>query len=102
MTGASFRTTRLQDLIRHGATEFCLYAEFVKDGVEQTFALSYDGTKRRLIHNSTPRASFRSLLGVLQGVVLAPDDLGIIKENIFLEYYLVDLLSARVCSLEHV
>lgn len=79
ITGRSFRTHHLTDLIRFGASAFFLEAHFEKNGVEQRLSLSFDGKKKLLIYNATPLPSFSALLGILNGVILAPEDHELIK-----------------------
>lgn len=79
ITGRSFRTHHLTDLIRFGENAFFLEAHFEKNGVEQRLALSFDGKSKSLVYNATPLPSFSSLLGILNGVILAPEDHELVK-----------------------
>lgn len=79
MTGHSFRTTQTKDLIRHGAAYFYLEATFFKHGVEQRMRVYYSQAEKRITYNSTPNTSLNSLLGILQGAVIHPDDAAIVK-----------------------
>lgn len=79
MTGHSFRTSQIKDLIRHGASHFYLEATFIKHAVEQKIRVYYSPAEKRITYNSTPCSSFSSLLGILQGTVIHPDDAAIVK-----------------------
>lgn len=79
MTGRSFRTSQTADLIRHGAGSFLIEASFVKHGIQQKLQVQYNGSERKVLYNSTPCASSLNLLGLLQGVVIHPDDATIVK-----------------------
>lgn len=74
ITGRSFRTGNLSDLIRHGADSFFLEAHFTKHGVSQKLTVGYDGKERRIIHNSTRLSGLSDLLGLMRGVLLCPED----------------------------
>lgn len=73
-TGRSFRTQHLSELIREGADSFYLEAQFEKDGVLQTLALSFDGSAKQMQHNATQYAQFTPLIGLLPTVLLLPED----------------------------
>jgi len=77
--GRSFRTQEIKDLIREGADAFHIELIFVKNGIEQRLSISQSRTEKRILHNSTYFSSFASLLGILQGVLLAPHDIDLIQ-----------------------
>ncbi len=79
MTGRSFRTTRLSDLIRVGAQAFYIEAYFERNSLTQSLRLYFDGKQRTLRHNRTVYPSFSPLLGLLPGVCFSPDDQALIK-----------------------
>lgn len=79
MTGKSFRTAQTSDLIRKGASFFFIEGVFVKNGVEHRIKFSSDGKERRIYFNSTQCQSAINLLGLLQGVVMTPDDASLVK-----------------------
>lgn len=74
ITGRSFRTRHLQELIFYGAKEFYLEAHFVKNGIEQSLKISCDGQQRRIWHNHTLIPTLSGLLGLFLGVILSPED----------------------------
>ncbi|MCB1107799.1 MAG: DNA replication/repair protein RecF [Chlamydiia bacterium] len=77
-TGRSFLTTHLTDLIQKGKEHFYVEAHFIRDGVEQTLGVGFDGTERRIHYNSTQFHSFSHLLGILPSVLFAPRDSALI------------------------
>lgn len=95
MTGRSFRTSQPSDLIRHGETSFSLDALFIKHGIEQRLRVHYDGKDRKVIYNSTPCSSSLSLLGLLQGSVIHPDDAAVVKGAPAVRRHLFDLQLAQ-------
>jgi DNA replication and repair protein RecF len=74
ITGRSFRTGRLSDLVREGSPSFALEALIEKQGVPQRISIRYGEKERLLLLNKTRQTSFLSLLGLLQGVVFSPGD----------------------------
>lgn len=96
ITGRSFRTAQLTDLIKDGKEFFYLEALFSKEGIAQKLKASWDGKSRRIFHNQTELASTSGLLGILQGVVMTPDDIGIIKGAPAGRRALLDLQIAQI------
>lgn len=95
ITGRSFRTAQSSDLIRYGTPHFHLEAAFVKHGIEQKLRVTYSTTERRITYNATTYPFLSSLLGLLQGVVLHPDDDAIVKGAPAARRQLVDMLLAQ-------
>lgn len=79
MMGRSFRTAQMRELIRKGTDFFYLEAHFVKYGVEQRLKVTCRGKERKVVYNDTVCPSYTSLLGLMQGVVVTPDDISLIK-----------------------
>lgn len=96
MSGRSFRTQQTQDLIHYGESYFYIEASFIKQGVEQTLKISYDGKERRITYNSTTFHSSANLLGILQGVVVTPDHTSLVKGSPILRRHFLDLQIAQV------
>lgn len=99
ITGRSFRTHYLADLIKFGAPSFFLEAYFEKNGIEQTLKLSFDGEGRKIWHNATPIPSLSSLLGILQGVVLSPEDRELVRGGPSARRQFLDLQIAQASPL---
>jgi DNA replication and repair protein RecF len=95
MTGRSFRTPHLAELIRFGASTFYLEALFEKNGVEQILKFSFNGKERKIMHNAASLPSLSILLGILQGVILSPEDGSLIKGSPQKRRDFLDLLLAQ-------
>lgn len=79
--GRSFRTTHLKELVRSGAKGFQVEATFEKHGVEQSLRFLFTETDRGIYHNQTACRSLSELFGILQAVVVTPDDASLVKEG---------------------
>lgn len=103
VTGRSFRTSHLQDLIRFGSSEFYLEILFEKQGIEQRLKFTFDGKERKIVYNATSLSSLSALLGIIQGVVLSPEDRALIKGGPSLRRQFLDLLisQAKPLYLQH-
>lgn len=95
MTGRSFRTAQASDLIRRDASFFCIEACFVKYDLEHYLKITYNGKDRKIVYNSTTYTSSTSLLGLLQGVVIHPDDLAIVKGSPSVRRQFLDIKLAQ-------
>lgn len=78
-TGRSFRTINFNDLIKHKESFFYIEAEIESKDISQNIKIYYDGTSKKITHNSNVYPSFTSLLGVLPSSLYSVDDLNIIK-----------------------
>lgn len=79
ITGRSFRSPHLMDLIRFGSDSFVLEAHFEKNGIEQTLQFAFSKEGRILFHNATSLPSLSTLLGILNGVIISPEDHALVK-----------------------
>ncbi|MBN4067503.1 DNA replication/repair protein RecF [Simkania negevensis] len=95
-TGRSFRTHNISDLIRHGTDHFFLEITFEKSGVMQKLSCGYDGKTRTITHNETRYNRFTALLGILQGVVLTPEDNALVKGAPSIRRRYLDIAIAQV------
>lgn len=95
MTGRSFRTSQVSDMIRHGASAFYLDATFVKHGIEQKLRVSCSGKERKIVYNNTACTSSSDLLGLLQGAVIHPDDATVVKGAPEARRHLLDIQIAQ-------
>lgn len=96
ISGRSFRNASQTDLIREGTSSFYLEATFVQHDVEQKLKIYGDGKERKILYNNTPCHSASSLLGLLKGVVMVPDDAALIKgspnaRRQFLDYQIAQI-----------
>ncbi len=79
MIGRSFRTSQSADLISQGTTGLQIEAKLTKHDVEQELKLTFDGKERTIYQNNTPIRKLTNLFGIIQGVVMTPDDVVLIK-----------------------
>ncbi|MDR3623895.1 MAG: DNA replication and repair protein RecF [Chlamydiales bacterium] len=96
IAGRSFRTPKTSELISYEAKSFDLEVHFVKHEIEQVIRITYGGKKRLICHNSTEYTSFIQLVGLIQGVVLTPDDMELINASAQLRRQFLDLQIAQV------
>lgn len=76
--GRSFRTQRLQGLIRNGESSFSIEAHCLKEGVSHVVGVTFDGTVRKMHYNGTPSLGFTKLFGLLPTVLITPVQTAII------------------------
>ncbi|MFN0065758.1 MAG: DNA replication/repair protein RecF [Chlamydiales bacterium] len=91
ITGRSFCTPHLQDLVRFGEESFYIEGHFTKNGVDQVLKMHYAHEKRKIFYNATPLTSLSSLFGILQGVILTPEDHLLLTGNPKLRRHFLDL-----------
>lgn len=96
MMGRSFRSSQTAELIKTHCSSFYLEGKFLKHGIEQTLKVAFDGKDRKIIYNSTSLPSVSSLLGLLPGAILAPDDLSLLKGAPHLRRQFLDVQIAQV------
>lgn len=96
MLGRSFRPGLHQDLIHIGQSSFYLEAIFCKHAVDQKLRLYVDTKTRKILHNHTPLSQASHLLGLIQGVVMTPDDIHLIKGSPTLRRQFLDIQLAQV------
>ncbi|MCB1180976.1 MAG: DNA replication/repair protein RecF [Chlamydiia bacterium] len=78
ITGRSFRTSYIKDLIAFEKKGFYLEAHFEKAKITQTLKILYSKQEKKIFLNQTPIPNFSSLFGILNGVVLSPLGSGLI------------------------
>lgn len=96
MIGRSFRPCIPQDLILIGASSFYLEAIFCKHEVDQKLRLQLDGKERKMLYNSTVLPSVSNLLGLIQGVIMTPDDVNLVKGPPLIRRQFLDIQIAQV------
>ena len=74
ITGTSFRTPRLRELVSQKEAAFFIEATVARGGLETRVAVTFDGKNRALSINSMPRPP-RELLGLVPGVACTPEDM---------------------------
>lgn len=96
MIGRSFRTQQYQDLIKQNQPGFYIESHFTKHGIDQRLRVAGHPTDRKMFHNSTSLTSLSSLLGLIQGVLLTPDDINLIKGSPLLRRQFLDIQIAQI------
>lgn len=96
ITGRSFRHAGVVDMMRREASFFAIESLFEKNGMEQKLRVSGDGKERKILYNSTIYPSAATLLGVLRGVVFAPDDAALVKGGPALRRQYLDMQIAQI------
>lgn len=91
ITGRSFRTRHLAELIRFGEESFYIEGRFEKNGVEQVLKMQMFEGKRTVLHNHTPLSKLSSLFGLLHGTLLTPEDHQLIVGNPKMRRLFLDL-----------
>jgi DNA replication and repair protein RecF len=98
-TGKSHRTNNQLDLIRWDNTGFFLRADITKGGVAMSveFRLQRD-RQRELRINGLPERRMSSLLGVINCVLFAPEDLQLLKGPPALRRRFLDMELSQISS----
>lgn len=96
LTGRSFRTSSLSELVRFGESSFYLEAHFEKNEVNHTLKISCNGKERKILFNSTPLSKLSDLLGLISGVLVSPDDSALIDGEPKFRRKFLDLHIAKV------
>ncbi|MBA3958725.1 MAG: DNA replication/repair protein RecF [Parachlamydiaceae bacterium] len=96
MTGRSFRTPHVKDLVQLTAPAFYLETTFQRHQVVQSLKIHGNEKERKILYNQTHFSSATSLLGILQGVVIAPDDVALVKGGPGLRRNFLDMQIAQV------
>lgn len=91
MFGRSFRPGLQQDLIQIGSQSFYAEAIFCKNDVDQKLRIYVEGKERKMLYNSTALLNVANLLGLIQGVVMTPDDVNLIKGPPLLRRQFLDM-----------
>lgn len=79
LSGRSFRPSQSTDWIQKQASHFALEITFDKHEMEHHLRMYQDAHQKHLFYNHSPLQTTASLLGILQGVVMTPDDVKLIK-----------------------
>ncbi len=96
LTGTSFRSLHLKELIKHGKSGFFIEAHFEKHGATHQVALTYDGQARKVFLNRALCPSATILLGLMTGVASTPEDVDLIKGPPSVRRRFLDLQIAQV------
>lgn len=96
MLGRSFRPGLQQDLIHTGCHSFYLESIFCKHDVDQKLRFYIEGKDRKILYNSTSLSNVSNLLGIIQGVVMTPDDVNLVKGSPSVRRQFLDIQLAQV------
>lgn len=96
ISGKSFRSPLLKDLIMHGENEFFIKTHFVKNDIEQSLAIHYSPIQKKLTYNETSYSSFLPLIGVIQGVLFAGFFDELVKGSPQIRRRFLDLQNAQI------
>ena len=78
-TGRSFRTTRVTELIRHGSKALHINGLIERQGSVVNLSINYSENNKIAQINARRAARFQEIVGLLNVVIFAPDDIEIIK-----------------------
>ena len=95
MLGRSFRTFQQSDMIRTGCSLFTIQTLFNKHGIDQKLRIIAGTKERKIIHNSTHLTSLSNLMGIIQGILVTPDDVNLLKGSPLLRRRYIDLQIAQ-------
>ncbi len=73
VSGSSFRSALLKDLVTHDERGFIVEIDFEKEGQENELKCVFDGTKKQLFYNRAP-CSQQMLLGLLNATLFTSQD----------------------------
>jgi DNA replication and repair protein RecF len=79
LTGASFRTQRTSELVRHCGAALRAELLFFKHSVRHQIALWHDGKQRRYQYNRCTPASRNDILGLYPVVLFSQEDVALVK-----------------------
>lgn len=96
MLGRSFRPGLQQDLIHTEYNSFYLESIFSKHDIDQKLRLYVEGKERKIMYNSTSLSNISNLLGIIQGVVMTPDDVNLVKGSPSIRRQFLDIQLAQV------
>lgn len=96
ITGRSFRTSNLADLVREGESGFYVELHYENQGIDHSIRYIYENRQKRIFTNRHPCRSTSELLGLLNGALLLPDDIQLIKGAPKLRRRFLDLQLAQI------
>ena len=96
ITGRSFRSNNLDELVREGEDGFYVEAYYENQGIDHSIRYIYEKKQRRIFTNRHPCRSLSDLIGLLQGALMLPDDIQLIKGAPKLRRQFLDLQLAQM------
>jgi DNA replication and repair protein RecF len=91
----SFRTHKTAEMIAFGSNGFSIEGAFEKEDVNQTIRLFTNGREKGAVYNSTRLFNWASVVGLINGSVLTPDDASLVKGSPQLRRHYLDVLIAQ-------
>lgn len=91
----SFRTHRNSEMIALGSNGFSIEGSFEKESVSQSIRLYTNGKEKGAVYNSTKFVNWSSVVGLMNGAVLTPDDASLIKGAPQLRRQYLDVLISQ-------
>jgi DNA replication and repair protein RecF len=96
MVGRSFRTNQPRDLINWESSAFHLETIFCKYEINQKLSIYFDGKERKIFHNCHPLSYVSHLFGLIQGVVMTPDHVQLVKGSPLLRRQFLDIQMTQI------
>ncbi|MBS0621569.1 MAG: DNA replication/repair protein RecF [Verrucomicrobia bacterium] len=96
VTGRSFRTTEVDDLIQHGAEHLFLSALLSQQEVTQHLKIGLSKEQKRVSIGGSSQTSLNALLGLLKGVIVSPEDRSLITGAPAMRRRFIDLHIAQL------
>lgn len=94
VAAASFRTHKVDPLIRKDMKEAKIELHFETDGVDQRLAFTLKGHHKEIFHNQT-KLNLSNLIGLLLAVVISTEDLHLIEGEPSKRRYFLDLMLSQ-------
>lgn len=102
----SFRTSHLQNLIKHGEDSFIISAQLESKGRREDLKIVVSESKKHLyrFNNSVPKYS--SFIGIVNAILFCPDDLNLFSQSPryrrkFIDMELIKLSKTYTSTLSH-
>lgn len=95
ITGTSFRTSHVKELVGFGKAALFVEARFNRLGVSHTLTVGYDGQRRRVTFNGALCPNATELLGLIWGVACTPEDIELIQGPPAKRRHYLDLFLAQ-------
>ncbi|ADI38536.1 DNA replication and repair protein recF [Waddlia chondrophila 2032/99] len=79
ITGRSFRSRNLDEMVREGESGFYVEALYENQEIDHSIRFIYEKRQRQIYTNRHPCRSLSDLIGQLQGALMLPDDVQLVK-----------------------
>lgn len=96
VTGSSFRALQPKEMVRKDAFQCHVELHFTKADFLQKLSYSFSAEEKRVKYNGNPLTSATSLLGLIQAVLLAPQDIDLIRGSPALRRHYLDVQLSQV------